>query len=52
LGKSRGDLNAKIYMIMADDQCALGFILSGGEASDAGNEGVGKVFFGLAVHYI
>jgi hypothetical protein len=27
-------------------------ILSGGEASDAVNEAVGKVFFGLLVHYV
>jgi hypothetical protein len=36
-GKSRGGLNTKIPMMVADNRCATGFILSGGEASDASN---------------
>jgi hypothetical protein len=28
-------LNTKIHMAAADNRCAIGFILSGGEASDA-----------------
>jgi hypothetical protein len=37
LEKSRGGLKTKIQMPAADNQCAIGFILSGGEASDAKN---------------
>ena len=30
-------MNTKIHMLVVNNQCAIGFILSGGEASDAGN---------------
>jgi hypothetical protein len=30
-------LDTKIHLTAADNQCVVGFILSGGEASDAGN---------------
>jgi transposase len=36
MGKSRGGLNTKIHMMVAGNQRAIGFILSEGEASDAG----------------
>ncbi|MDR0387239.1 MAG: IS5/IS1182 family transposase, partial [Treponema sp.] len=35
MGKSRGGLNTKIHMPAVNNQCAVGFVLSGGEASDA-----------------
>jgi transposase len=35
LGKPRGGLNAKTHMMAADNQRAIGLVLSGGAASDA-----------------
>jgi hypothetical protein len=32
-----GRVEYEIHMIVANNQCAIGFILSGGEASDASN---------------
>jgi hypothetical protein len=34
VGKSRGGLNTKIHIMVVDNRCAIGFILSGGAASD------------------
>jgi transposase len=35
LGKNRGGLNTKVRLLAAGPQCAAGFTLPGGEASDA-----------------